>query len=235
MIWYHLYLNDLAPGETLILKDLLFECRAKINFYTHEGYNTLRQYTKIMSQILQQGVENGVFRSDINVILVKNLIFGLLDEESLNYLASGEIDSTLQDFDDIMDLVFAIISKDKHRPAENPGNKEERILKSAVRIFSSKGYNSATISEIAESVNVAESTIYTYFDNKRDLLFSIPKKRLRLLNNNKGEVFHVQSPIKKTPAVCPVVVHNLHGRPGFFTGLFARYQIKPEVLCVPFL
>ncbi len=197
IIWYHLYINDLSPGDTRILKDLLFECRSNKNFYLHEGYNTLREYTKFMSQILQQGVDENIFRPDINMILVRNLIFGLLDEESLSCLASKEIDSTLPDFSGIMDLIFAIILKDETLPVDNNENKEARILKAAVQVFSNKGYNTATISEIASAANVAEGTIYRYFDNKRDMLFSIPKKRFRGLRDSMGEIFHIQTPIRK--------------------------------------
>lgn len=197
MIWYHLYINDLSPGDIRILKDLLFECRSNKNFYKHEGYNTLRQYTKFMSQILQQGIDENVFRSDLNVILVRNVIFGLLDEESLNCLASKEIEKSLPDFEGIMDLIFAIISKNELPVITDTDNKEARILKAAVQVFADKGYNNATMSQIAREANVAEGTIYIYFDNKKDMLFSIPRKRFRSLKNSRDEVFYIQNPIKK--------------------------------------
>jgi TetR/AcrR family transcriptional regulator, fatty acid metabolism regulator protein len=199
MIWYHLYINDLSPFQTRILKDLLFECRSNKNFYSHEGYQALRKYIKVMSDILQQGVNDNVFRSDINVVLVRNLIFGLLDEESLNRFASEEIMTTLPDFNGIMELVLAIVSKDKGPSIETltDENKQARILKAALQVFADKGYNAATMSEIASVANVAEGTIYTYFENKNDLLFSIPKKRFRWLRNSMGEVFDIKDPIRK--------------------------------------
>jgi TetR/AcrR family transcriptional regulator, fatty acid metabolism regulator protein len=199
MIWYHLYINDLSPFQTRILKDLLFECRSNKNFYSHEGYQTLRKYIKVMSDILQQGVNENAFRSDINVVLVRNLIFGLLDEESLNRFASEEIMTTLPDFNGIMELVLAIVSKDKGSSVETltDENKQGRILKAALQVFADKGYNAATMSEIASVANVAEGTIYTYFENKNDLLFSIPKKRFRWLRNSMGEVFDIKDPLRK--------------------------------------
>ena len=199
MIWYHLYINDLSPYETRVLKDLLFECRSNQSFYLHEGYQSLRRYTKNMSEILQQGVNEKVFRSDINLILVRNMIFGLLDEESLSRFSSQEIDSTLPDFNDIMDLVLAIISCEEGAAKEsvNDDNKESRILKAAVRVFSEKGYNAATMAEIAYAANVAEGTIYIYYENKSDLLFSIPKRRFKWLSDSRDEVFHINCPIKK--------------------------------------
>jgi TetR/AcrR family transcriptional regulator, fatty acid metabolism regulator protein len=199
MIWYHLYINDLSPFQTRILKDLLFECRSNKNFYSHEGYQALRRYIKVMSDILQQGVNENVFRSDINVVLVRNLIFGLLDEESLNRFASEEIMTTLPDFNGIMELVLAIVSKDGGPSDEllTDENKQARILKAALKVFADKGYNAATMSEIAAVANVAEGTIYTYFENKNDLLFSIPKKRFRWLRDSMGEIFDIRDPLRK--------------------------------------
>lgn len=200
MIWYHLYINDLARSETKILKNLLLECRSNIKFYSHHGYQELRKYTKIMSDIIQQGVDDNVFRNDLNLVLVTNMIFGLLDEVSLNSLAAGEIDKTLPDFQDIMNLVFRIISceymsMDKKNNKDD--NKEAKILKAAVSVFSEKGYRSSTLAQIAQAANVAEGTIYTYFDNKRDLLFSVPKKRFKWLRDNMGQVFNIEHPVMK--------------------------------------
>ena len=199
MIWFHLYINDLSPKETRILKLLLFECRSKKNFYSHEGYQALKDYTKIMTTILKQGGELKVFRNDINYHIITNIIFGLLDEESLNFFASKEIKETLPDFEKIMQLVLAIISNEKEYAYKDTSDeyKKSRILKAAERIFSDKGYDAATMSEIAGAAGVAEGTIYTYFENKRDVLFSLPKKRFRWLIRSIDEVFEIKNPIRK--------------------------------------
>jgi TetR/AcrR family fatty acid metabolism transcriptional regulator len=51
--------------------------------------------------------------------------------------------------------------------------REERILDSAASVFAQKGFHQATIREIAEAADVADGTIYNYFDNKYDLLVAI--------------------------------------------------------------
>jgi AcrR family transcriptional regulator len=51
--------------------------------------------------------------------------------------------------------------------------REERILDSAAAVFARKGFHQATIREIAEAADVADGTIYNYFDNKYDLLVAI--------------------------------------------------------------
>jgi len=52
--------------------------------------------------------------------------------------------------------------------------RKEQILKAAERVFAQKGFYEATISEIAQEAEVSDATIYEYFLNKEELLFSIP-------------------------------------------------------------
>ena len=52
--------------------------------------------------------------------------------------------------------------------------RKEQILKAAEHIFAKKGFHEATISQIAKKAEVSDATIYEYFSNKEDLLFSIP-------------------------------------------------------------
>ncbi|SPD74694.1 Transcriptional regulator, TetR family [uncultured Desulfobacterium sp.] len=199
MIWFHLYLNDVSPMELRVIKNLLFECRANKAFYSHSGYKPLQNYMKIVNKILEQGVESKVFRNDFNVNLVRTMIFGLLDEESLNFV-SHEVDETMPDFEGIMDLILAIVLRDEGNGAENTAgedDKMQRVLVAAERIFAKKGYRAATMAEIANEARVAEGTIYTYFENKQDLLFSLPQKRIEWLRTNMDEAFKVNDPLSK--------------------------------------
>jgi len=51
--------------------------------------------------------------------------------------------------------------------------KEQRILKAAIAVFSEKGYSASTTSEIAKNAGVAEGTIFRYYKTKKDILHSI--------------------------------------------------------------
>ncbi len=55
--------------------------------------------------------------------------------------------------------------------------KREKIIQSAIEVFSRKSFQNASIAEIAEKAEVAEGTIYQYFKNKEDLFFSIPAEK----------------------------------------------------------
>jgi len=52
--------------------------------------------------------------------------------------------------------------------------KKKAILVSAIKIIGDKGYQNATIAEIAKEAAIGDATIYEYFRNKEDLLLSIP-------------------------------------------------------------
>jgi len=53
------------------------------------------------------------------------------------------------------------------------GNKRERIIAAAARLFGEKGYHDTTTAEIAESAGVAAGTIYIYFSSKEELLVAV--------------------------------------------------------------
>ncbi len=59
--------------------------------------------------------------------------------------------------------------------------KELKILESAIKIFSEKGFTAATTSQIAKDAGVAEGTIFRYFKTKKDLLRGILIRLVNLL------------------------------------------------------
>lgn len=52
--------------------------------------------------------------------------------------------------------------------------RKTQILTSAIKIFGEKGFQNATIAEIAKDAGVGDATIYEYFKNKEDLMLAIP-------------------------------------------------------------
>jgi TetR/AcrR family transcriptional regulator, fatty acid metabolism regulator protein len=53
------------------------------------------------------------------------------------------------------------------------GNKKQDILDAAIKIFAESGYYSAKISKIAEIAGIATGSVYLYFHNKQDILFTL--------------------------------------------------------------
>ena len=48
-----------------------------------------------------------------------------------------------------------------------------QILEAATHVFAEKGYHRATTKDIARAADVAEGTIYLYFENKSELLIAL--------------------------------------------------------------
>src|SRR5687768_16551067 len=62
------------------------------------------------------------------------------------------------------------------------GDKRERILDAAERVFAEHGFFAARVSEIAKEAGVADGTIYLYFKSKDELLISLFESRMDRFN-----------------------------------------------------
>jgi AcrR family transcriptional regulator len=56
--------------------------------------------------------------------------------------------------------------------------RREQILKAAGEVFTQKGYEAATMPEIAQAAGVAAGTIYLYFPSKRELFIAVIKNTI---------------------------------------------------------
>ncbi|WP_181405976.1 TetR/AcrR family transcriptional regulator [Thermodesulfovibrio sp. Kuro-1] len=54
---------------------------------------------------------------------------------------------------------------------------KEKILKSALKLFSQKGYLGTTTKEIAKEAQVAEVTLFRYFTSKENLFIDVLKSQ----------------------------------------------------------
>lgn len=70
---------------------------------------------------------------------------------------------------------------------KNP-RKGASILKAAEGIFAEKGFQAATISDIAKKAKVSEATIYDYFSSKEELLFAIPAQTIKEYHEKNNEI-----------------------------------------------
>ncbi len=192
MIWYSLRYNDQHPEYVRIL---LFECRSRKQYYTSPAYSLMRRHAGILLNILQQGIDQGDFRSDINPALIRDVVYGTFDFETISCLAAGEIKESIHDLDDLM-LIFRLMLSPPSREMKEK-DKEARILAAAEKAFSRYGYNHAKVTDIAGMAHVAEGTIYEYFKNKEDLLLTIPARRFQDHLKKMPETFHIKTPLRK--------------------------------------
>jgi TetR/AcrR family transcriptional regulator, fatty acid metabolism regulator protein len=78
------------------------------------------------------------------------------------------------------------------------GDKHQRIIKAATKIFAKKGFFHAKVSDIAKEAKVADGTIYLYFANKDDILISLFEEQMKgVLENMIEEISREKEAVKK--------------------------------------
>ena len=70
-------------------------------------------------QVIKEGIQNGVFRSDIDPHLVRSMIWGTIEHSVTRRSMLGEPDDLMALADDIYDTIFAGIRAKKNEPAIN--------------------------------------------------------------------------------------------------------------------
>ncbi|MBA3016471.1 MAG: TetR family transcriptional regulator [Proteobacteria bacterium] len=63
-------------------------------------------------------------------------------------------------------------------------DKHQKILNAAIKVFGKKGFFNARISDIAKEADVADGTIYLYFNNKYDILLTLFEEEIGKLIND---------------------------------------------------
>ncbi len=190
-MFLQLHYHDKNPNYTNLT---IFECRAKEHFFRHEAFAYFREWTVYMREIIAECMDRAIFRNDLHIPVVRDAVFGLLDMESIHSLAAGEISEAHQDMDDIMTLILPMLVREESKP-DADSDKSARILRAAEAIFAEKGFDCTTTLDIARRAGVAEGTLYEYFKNKEDLLFSTLGHRLSDHSAIFKEIGSRQSPL----------------------------------------
>lgn len=193
LIWFQLYYHDTHRDYANLL---LFECRSSKSFMEHSAYNLIKRWSAIGRKIIKKGIADGSFRKDLSLSVVRDAVFGLVDMENIQSLAAKETPQANTDLEAILDLVLPMIRADTSE-ASSREDKAGRILNAAQNVFGDKGFQSATVQEIAKAAEVSEGTIYEYFKNKEDLLFSTLKRQFQNNLESMDELFEVRTPLRK--------------------------------------
>lgn len=192
IIWVQLDYTEQHKDITKIM----LECRSHQEWYHSDAYSLVREYGSLVQGILEKGARDGVFRNYLNYRLIANIIFGTTDFENLSLLISREIDSQIEDLDDIVDLIIAMLEKKEQADAE-PASKSARILAAAEQVISRHGFNKTKVLDIAKQAGVSEGTVYEYFKTKEDLLLAISAENLKKHMSRLDDAFEIRHPLAK--------------------------------------
>jgi TetR/AcrR family fatty acid metabolism transcriptional regulator len=101
-----------------------------------------------------------------------------------------------------------------HSAAERGGDKRERILTAAERIFARRGFFAAKVSDVAKEAGVADGTIYRYFKSKDDLMISLFERPMQQVNEALREaVAGIDSPREQLRAFIKTYLQLVHDEP----------------------
>jgi TetR/AcrR family fatty acid metabolism transcriptional regulator len=76
--------------------------------------------------------------------------------------------------------------------------KHDQILRAAIEVFANKGYFAARMTDVAKQAEVADGTLYLYFDGKEHLLMSIFDDVLsRFIERLQSEIRTLDDPTEK--------------------------------------
>ncbi len=77
-------------------------------------------------------------------------------------------------------------------------DKHQKILQASIKVFARNGFFNSRISEIAKEANVADGTIYLYFNNKYDILIAIFEEEIgKIIARIKQELAEIKNPAEK--------------------------------------
>ncbi len=177
LLWHQL--RDLSVNKNYT-SILLRELRTLPAFYKSPAYDMIRRYSAFAADAVREGIRDGEVDSEIEVILVLEMIFGAIDSIVLRWLFFDEPYDPNEAADALCSLIKASIWKRERAPSSEDGDELSRgelrrraIIEVASEVFGKKGYGGATISEIASKAGIAEASIYQYFKSKEQLLLSV--------------------------------------------------------------
>ncbi len=124
------------------------------------------------------------------------------------------------------------LKKETQRKVRSKKTAEERhqdILDAALRVFTCKGYNGSTTSEIACGAGVAEGTIFRHFATKKELLIAVLEWKILVGLINIDKEHREYTPTEFFRCFMRDRLELIKENEGFFRFMFAEAQYHNEV------
>ncbi len=185
-IWHYLAEMKNSPNYARIL---MMAQRENPEFYSSEYVKYVKLYSGLVLKNIIAGQKEGLFRADIDPRLIRNIGMGT----SVITVFDSIVHERPYDPNELSDVIYQLVlratgtqatvtkNNNKLQRSERTELRRAQILKTAIKVFSSKGFSSATISEVASQANLGDATLYEYFDNKEAILLGAAESYLQNL------------------------------------------------------
>ncbi len=109
--------------------------------------------------------------------------------------------------------------------------RKKQILTSATKIIGEKGFQNATIAEIAKEAGIGDATIYEYFKNKEDLLLAIPVETTKeLIAQINDHMMGIKGAFNKLRKFIWWWLNYVEKNPGYGVSRVTRIENKQELM-----
>jgi AcrR family transcriptional regulator len=107
--------------------------------------------------------------------------------------------------------------------------KRRQILDGAMRVFLDKGFDAASMSEIARAAGVSKGTLYVYFADKQSLFDAIVQERCHIHAERVFEFDHTDHAVEEVLSRLGVDFATVMCRPENFSGVRAVIAIAERM------
>lgn len=97
---------DRYANHRVFARIILLEVRNSDEYFQSEAYALVRQFNKILLDIIKEGVESGEIRQDVSPSLIRHTIFGTIEHACLNRVIFNETVPTDEIAEQITHLIL---------------------------------------------------------------------------------------------------------------------------------
>lgn len=111
LIWVHIHTYS---SNYVFAKILLIEVRTHQDYFKSETYSVVKQYSDMILEVVDEGVETGEIRDDIPAKLIRQGILGSIEHICLSKIVFGREFDPDEITDDLCELLFSgVATKNK--------------------------------------------------------------------------------------------------------------------------
>lgn len=197
-IWHHLHFFQEHPQQSSLY---ILELWNRPRFMTTKAHSLWLQYRNRLEGIIEAGKAERMFDPKIPTSLCMSMVLGTFNHVLLSKVMLGKPLDLIVHAQPLFELFTRAMKPGEDLEQaifENEGGKRGKILEAALLEFRKHGFRGATISRIAKRAGVTEPTIYEYFKNKEDLLYSIPEVAMQgFLKSLQDSLSHLDMPVNQ--------------------------------------